>query len=41
LDDARCERLGALLHRSPRDFAKPISLRTLASAAEVAPTRHP
>src|SRR3954468_5278463 len=36
LDDARCERLRALLHRSPRDFAKPTSIWTLAIAAEVA-----
>jgi transposase len=36
LDDARCERLRALLHRSPRDFGKPTSLWTLALAAEVA-----
>jgi transposase len=35
LDDARCERLRALLHRSPRDFGKPTSLWTLAAAAEV------
>jgi transposase len=38
LDDARCERLRALLHRSPRDFGKPTSLWTLALAAEVALT---
>ena len=36
LDVARCERLRALLHRSPRDFGKPTSLWTLALAAEVA-----
>ena len=36
LDLARCERLRALLHRSPRDFGKPTSLWTLALAAEVA-----
>src|SRR5436305_15132519 len=36
VDDAGCERLRALLHRSPRDFGKPTSLWTLASAAEVA-----
>ena len=36
LDDADCERLRALLHRSPRDFGKPTSLWTLALAAEVA-----
>jgi transposase len=36
LDDAACERLRALLHRSPRDFGKPTSLWTLALAAEVA-----
>jgi transposase len=36
LDAAACERLRALLHRSPRDFAKPTSLWTLALAAEVA-----
>ena len=35
-DDAGCERLRALLHRSPRDFGKPTSLWTLALAAEVA-----
>jgi transposase len=35
LDDARCERLRAILHRSPRDFGKPTSLWTLALAAEV------
>ena len=29
LDDAACERLRALLHRSPRDFGKPTSLWTL------------
>src|SRR4051794_19192814 len=36
LDLARCQRLRALLHRSPRDFGKPTSLWTLATAAEVA-----
>jgi transposase len=36
IDAAGCERLRALLHRSPRDFAKPTSLWTLALAAEVA-----
>jgi transposase len=36
LDDAACERLRALLHRSPRDFGKPTSLWSLALAAEVA-----
>ncbi|WP_309644250.1 helix-turn-helix domain-containing protein [Phenylobacterium sp.] len=36
IDDAGCERLRALLHRSPRDFARPTSIWTLASAAEVA-----
>jgi transposase len=36
LDDPTCERLRALLHRSPRDFGKPTSLWTLALAAEVA-----
>jgi transposase len=36
IDDAGCERLRALLHRSPRDFAKPTSIWTLAIAAEVA-----
>jgi transposase len=35
LDDARCERLRAILHRSPRDFGKPTSLWTPALAAEV------
>jgi transposase len=35
LDDARRERLRALLHRSPRDFGKPTSVWTLAVAAEV------
>ena len=33
---AGCERLRALLHRSPRDFGKPSSLWTLDLAAEVA-----
>ena len=36
IDPAGCERLRALLHRSPRDFAKPTSIWTLALAAEVA-----
>src|SRR5262249_28912798 len=36
IDRAGCGRLGALLHRSPRDFAKPTSLGTLAPVAEVA-----
>jgi transposase len=36
LDDAACERLRALLHRSPRDFGEPTSLWTLDLAAEVA-----
>jgi transposase len=36
IDDGGCERLRALLHRSPRDFGKPSSLWTLATAAEVA-----
>jgi transposase len=36
IDDHRCERLQALLHRSPRDFGKPTSLWTLQLAAEVA-----
>jgi len=36
LDDAGCERLRALLHRSPRVFGKPTSLWTLDLAAEVA-----
>ena len=36
LDAAACERLCALLHRSPRDLAKPTSLWTLDLAAEVA-----
>jgi transposase len=36
IDAAGCERLRALLHRSPRDFGKPTSLWTLATAAEVA-----
>jgi transposase len=35
LDDARCEQLRAILHRSPRDFGKPTSLWTLDLAAEV------
>ena len=36
IDPAGCERLRALLHRSPRDFAKPTSIWTPATAAEVA-----
>ena len=36
LGDDACERLRALLHRSPRDFGKPTGLWTLALAAEVA-----
>ncbi len=36
LDDDACQRLRALMHRSPRDFGKPTSLWTLALAAEVA-----
>ena len=36
LDDGGCQRLRALLHRSPRDFGKPTSLWTLALSAEVA-----
>jgi DNA-binding CsgD family transcriptional regulator len=36
IDAAGCERLRALLHRSPRDFGKPTGLWTLAIAAEVA-----
>ena len=36
IDDVGCERLRALLHRSPRDFGKPTSLWTLDLAAEVA-----
>ncbi len=36
IDGAGCERLRALLHRSPPDFGKPTSLWTLATAAEVA-----
>ncbi len=35
-DDDRRRRLRHLLHRSPRDFGKPTSLWTLATAAEVA-----
>lgn len=35
-DDEQAERLRALLHRSPRAFAKPTSLWTLPLAAEVA-----
>jgi transposase len=36
LDEAGCRRLRDLLHRSPRDFAKPTSVWTLALAAAVA-----
>jgi transposase len=36
LDDVACERLRALLHRSPRDFGASTSLWTLALAAQVA-----
>ena len=36
IDDAGCERLRALLHRSPRAFVKPTSTWTLDLAAEVA-----
>jgi transposase len=36
IDEAGCERLRALLHRSPRDLGKPTSIWTLATAAEVA-----
>jgi transposase len=36
LDDIACERLRALLHRSPRDFGAPTSLWTLAWAARIA-----
>ena len=36
LDGVACERLRALLHRSPRDFGKSTSLWTLELAAEVA-----
>ena len=36
LDDAACQRLRSLLHRSPRDLGKPTSLWTLELAAEVA-----
>jgi transposase len=36
IDDAGCERLRALLHRSPRDLGRPTSLWTLALAAEIA-----
>jgi transposase len=36
IGDTGCERLRALLHRSPRDFGKATSLWTLALAAEVA-----
>lgn len=36
LDDAKCDRLRALLHSSPRQFSKPTSLWTLELAAEAA-----
>ena len=36
IDAAGCERLRALLHRSPRDFGKPTSIWALELAAEVA-----
>jgi transposase len=36
LDGVACERLRALLHRSPRDFGKPTSLWTLALVARAA-----
>jgi transposase len=36
LDGVACERLRALLHRSPRDFGKPTSLWTLGLVARVA-----
>ncbi len=36
LDGIACERLRALLHRSPRDFGKPTSLWTLGLVADVA-----
>jgi transposase len=36
LDGVACERLRALLHRSPRDFGKPTSLWTLDLVARVA-----
>ena len=36
LDGIACERLRALLHRSPRDFGKPTSLWTLSLVAHVA-----
>ncbi len=36
LGDEACQRLRALLHRSPRDLGKPTSLWTLDLAAEVA-----
>ena len=35
LDSAKCEKLQALLHSSPRQFGKPTSLWTLQLAAEV------
>jgi transposase len=35
LDSAKCEKLQALLHASPRQFGKPTSLWTLELAAEV------
>src|SRR3954447_24405907 len=36
IDAAGCERLRALLHRSPRDFGEPTSIWSLALAAEAA-----
>jgi transposase len=39
LDGIACERLRALLHRSPRDFGKPTSLWTLELLAQVASAR--
>jgi transposase len=39
LDDIACERLRALLHRSPRDFGASTSLWTLTLAARVACTQ--
>jgi transposase len=35
IDEAGCQRLRALHHRSPHDFARPSSFWTLATAAEV------
>ncbi len=35
LDDAKCERLRAIVHESPRSFGKPTSLWTLRLLAEV------